>query len=116
MARSRLHLPTRLKGAGIRRMATVRDAAFIDGMLNVILPRFLTSNSDTTNTPTPGFLDPQLGSVLGRCSFNALLPPAGMTTSSTMLVGRPATPGRCARRQAASKRLLLATSATQMTT
>eukprot|EP00873_Tetraselmis_striata_P004703 jgi/Tetstr1/424967/TSEL_001501.t1 len=28
-ARSRLHLPTRLKGAGIHRMATVRDAAFI---------------------------------------------------------------------------------------
>eukprot|EP00873_Tetraselmis_striata_P006493 jgi/Tetstr1/426757/TSEL_001694.t1 len=38
MARSRLHLPTRLKGAGIRRMATVRDAAFI-GSMNDILPR-----------------------------------------------------------------------------
>eukprot|EP00873_Tetraselmis_striata_P044075 jgi/Tetstr1/464339/TSEL_009135.t1 len=37
-ARSRLHLPTRLKGAGIRRMATVRDAAFI-GCMNAILPR-----------------------------------------------------------------------------
>eukprot|EP00873_Tetraselmis_striata_P017003 jgi/Tetstr1/437267/TSEL_025997.t1 len=36
-ARSRLHLPTRLKGAGIRRMATVRDAAFI-GCMNDILP------------------------------------------------------------------------------
>eukprot|EP00873_Tetraselmis_striata_P006542 jgi/Tetstr1/426806/TSEL_017021.t1 len=68
-ARSRLHLPTRLKGAGIRRMATVRDAAFI-GCMNAILPRFLTKNSGT-NTPTPGFFDPQLGSVLGRGSFNA---------------------------------------------
>eukprot|EP00873_Tetraselmis_striata_P018615 jgi/Tetstr1/438879/TSEL_027388.t1 len=38
MARSRLHLPTRLKGAGICRMATVRDAAFI-GCMNAILPR-----------------------------------------------------------------------------
>eukprot|EP00873_Tetraselmis_striata_P023392 jgi/Tetstr1/443656/TSEL_031649.t1 len=37
MARSRLHLPTRLKGAGIRRMATVRDAAFI-GCMDAILP------------------------------------------------------------------------------
>eukprot|EP00873_Tetraselmis_striata_P001906 jgi/Tetstr1/422170/TSEL_013023.t1 len=69
MARSRLHLPTRLKGAGIRRMATVRDAAFICCM-NAILPRSLTRNSGT-NTPTPGFFDPQLGSVLGRGSFNA---------------------------------------------
>eukprot|EP00873_Tetraselmis_striata_P041767 jgi/Tetstr1/462031/TSEL_007102.t1 len=69
-ARSRLHLPTRLRGgAGIRRMATVRDAAFI-GCMNAVLPRFLTRNSGT-NTPTPGFFDPQLGSVLGRGSFNA---------------------------------------------
>eukprot|EP00873_Tetraselmis_striata_P016686 jgi/Tetstr1/436950/TSEL_025722.t1 len=68
-ARSRLHLPTRLKGAGIRRMATVRDAAFV-GCMNAILPRFLTRNSGT-NTPTLGFFDPQLGSVLGRGSFNA---------------------------------------------
>eukprot|EP00873_Tetraselmis_striata_P025201 jgi/Tetstr1/445465/TSEL_033244.t1 len=58
-ARRRLHLPTRLKGPGIRRMATVRDAAFI-GCMNAILPRFLTRNSGT-NTPTPGFFDPQLG-------------------------------------------------------
>eukprot|EP00873_Tetraselmis_striata_P040693 jgi/Tetstr1/460957/TSEL_006109.t1 len=50
-------------------MATVRDAAFI-GCMNAILPRFLTRNSGT-NTPTPGFFDPQLGSVLGRGSFNA---------------------------------------------
>eukprot|EP00873_Tetraselmis_striata_P021363 jgi/Tetstr1/441627/TSEL_029854.t1 len=68
-ARIMLHPPTRLKGAGIRRMATVRDAAFI-GCMNAILPRFLTRNSGT-NTPTPGFFDPQLGSVLGRGSFNA---------------------------------------------
>eukprot|EP00873_Tetraselmis_striata_P019595 jgi/Tetstr1/439859/TSEL_028270.t1 len=68
-ARSRLHLPTRLKGVDIRRMATVRDAAFI-GCMNAILPRFTTKNSGT-NTPTPGFFDPQLGSVLGRGSFNA---------------------------------------------
>eukprot|EP00873_Tetraselmis_striata_P028391 jgi/Tetstr1/448655/TSEL_035898.t1 len=68
-ARSRLYLLTRLKGAGIRRMATVRDAAFI-GCMNAILPRFPTRNSGT-NTPTSGFFDPQLGSVLGRGSFNA---------------------------------------------
>eukprot|EP00873_Tetraselmis_striata_P016258 jgi/Tetstr1/436522/TSEL_025348.t1 len=68
MARNRLHLPTRLKGADIRRMATARDAAFL-GCVNDILPRFLTRNSDT-NTPTPGFFDPQLESVLGRGSFN----------------------------------------------
>eukprot|EP00873_Tetraselmis_striata_P025523 jgi/Tetstr1/445787/TSEL_033434.t1 len=37
-----------------------------------------------------------------------------MTTSSTMLMGRTATPRRCARPGAASKRLLLAISATQM--
>eukprot|EP00873_Tetraselmis_striata_P017496 jgi/Tetstr1/437760/TSEL_026414.t1 len=58
-ARSMLHLLTRLKGATIRRMSTVRDAAFIDCMHN-ILPRFLTRNSGT-NTSTPGFFDPQLG-------------------------------------------------------
>eukprot|EP00873_Tetraselmis_striata_P036946 jgi/Tetstr1/457210/TSEL_043858.t1 len=68
-ARNRLHLPTRLKGAGISRMATVRDATFI-GFMNAILPRFLTRNSGT-NTPTQGFFDPQPGSVLGRGSFNA---------------------------------------------
>eukprot|EP00873_Tetraselmis_striata_P033134 jgi/Tetstr1/453398/TSEL_040380.t1 len=56
-------------GAGIRRMATIRDAAFI-GCMNAILPRFLTRNSGT-NTPIPGFFDPQLGSVLGRGIFNA---------------------------------------------
>eukprot|EP00873_Tetraselmis_striata_P029895 jgi/Tetstr1/450159/TSEL_037201.t1 len=38
-ARSRLHLPTRLKGAGIRCMAAVRDAAFI-GCMNDILPSY----------------------------------------------------------------------------
>eukprot|EP00873_Tetraselmis_striata_P036648 jgi/Tetstr1/456912/TSEL_043582.t1 len=38
-ARSRLHLPTRLKGVGICRMATVRDAAFI-GCMNEILPSY----------------------------------------------------------------------------
>eukprot|EP00873_Tetraselmis_striata_P024390 jgi/Tetstr1/444654/TSEL_032502.t1 len=68
MARAccRLQLPIRLKGVGIRarRMASVRDAAFI-GCMNGILPRFLTRNSGT-NTPTPCFFDPQLGSVLGR--------------------------------------------------
>eukprot|EP00873_Tetraselmis_striata_P035506 jgi/Tetstr1/455770/TSEL_042567.t1 len=36
---SRLHLPTWMKGAGIRRMATVRDAAFI-GWLNALLPSY----------------------------------------------------------------------------
>eukprot|EP00873_Tetraselmis_striata_P014483 jgi/Tetstr1/434747/TSEL_023799.t1 len=68
-ARNMLHLPSRLKGAGIRRMATVRDAAFI-GCMNDIFPRFLTCWNSGTNTPTPGFFDPQLGSVLGRGSFN----------------------------------------------
>eukprot|EP00873_Tetraselmis_striata_P044806 jgi/Tetstr1/465070/TSEL_009798.t1 len=68
-ARSKLHLPTWLKGVGIRRMATVRDAAFI-GCMNDILPRLLTKNADT-NTPTLGFFDPQLESVLGRGSVNA---------------------------------------------
>eukprot|EP00873_Tetraselmis_striata_P002067 jgi/Tetstr1/422331/TSEL_013174.t1 len=58
-ARSGLHLPTQLNGVGIRRMATVRDAAFI-GRMNGILPGFLARNSDT-NTPTLGFFDPQLG-------------------------------------------------------
>eukprot|EP00873_Tetraselmis_striata_P009598 jgi/Tetstr1/429862/TSEL_019727.t2 len=38
-ARSMLHLPTRLKGAGIRRMATFRDAACI-GCMNEILPSY----------------------------------------------------------------------------
>eukprot|EP00873_Tetraselmis_striata_P012766 jgi/Tetstr1/433030/TSEL_022367.t1 len=69
-ARSRLHLATRLKGVGIRRMATVRDAAFIGCMNASILPRFLTRNSGI-NTPTARFFDPQLGSVLGRGSVNA---------------------------------------------
>eukprot|EP00873_Tetraselmis_striata_P009911 jgi/Tetstr1/430175/TSEL_020006.t1 len=55
-ARSRLHLPTRLKGAGIRRMATVRDAAFI-GCMNAILPRFLTRNSGTNHCmPAKGWI------------------------------------------------------------
>eukprot|EP00873_Tetraselmis_striata_P020525 jgi/Tetstr1/440789/TSEL_029097.t2 len=70
-ARTRLHLVhTRLKGAGIRRMATVRDAAFI-GCMNDSLPRFLIWNSGTNTPPTSGFFDPQLGSALGRGSFNA---------------------------------------------
>eukprot|EP00873_Tetraselmis_striata_P034677 jgi/Tetstr1/454941/TSEL_041802.t1 len=76
-ARSRLHLPPHwlkvgrhVPAHGIRRMATVRDAAFI-GCMNDILPRFFTRNSDT-NTPTHGFCDPQVESVLlGRGSFNA---------------------------------------------
>eukprot|EP00873_Tetraselmis_striata_P019821 jgi/Tetstr1/440085/TSEL_028443.t1 len=71
MARSRLHFPARLKTDGIRRMATVRDAAFI-GCMNDILPRFLCRNSNNTTTTTPGFFDPQLlESVLGRGCFNA---------------------------------------------
>eukprot|EP00873_Tetraselmis_striata_P021757 jgi/Tetstr1/442021/TSEL_030202.t1 len=71
-ARSRLRLPpfaSPLKRAGIRCMATIRDAAFT-GCMNDILPMFLTGNSDT-NTPTPSFFDPKLESVLGRGSFNA---------------------------------------------
>eukprot|EP00873_Tetraselmis_striata_P022658 jgi/Tetstr1/442922/TSEL_030984.t1 len=69
-ARSMLHFPSRLKGTGIRRMATVRGAAFI-GCMNVVLPRLLTRKSDS-NTPTHhGFFDTQLESVLGRGSFNA---------------------------------------------
>eukprot|EP00873_Tetraselmis_striata_P020614 jgi/Tetstr1/440878/TSEL_029150.t1 len=36
-ARSRLHLPTRLKGAGIRRLALVCDAAAFIGCMNDIL-------------------------------------------------------------------------------
>eukprot|EP00873_Tetraselmis_striata_P028557 jgi/Tetstr1/448821/TSEL_003789.t1 len=39
MALNMLHLPTRLKGASICRMATVRDAAFI-GCMNDILPSY----------------------------------------------------------------------------
>eukprot|EP00873_Tetraselmis_striata_P004265 jgi/Tetstr1/424529/TSEL_015057.t1 len=74
-ARIRLHLPTRLKGVGIRRMATVRDAAFI-GCMNAILPRFLTRNSGT-KTPTPGFFDPQLGE---RIMINQLDAASGMWT------------------------------------
>eukprot|EP00873_Tetraselmis_striata_P029642 jgi/Tetstr1/449906/TSEL_036961.t1 len=63
--------PMAAEGDGIRRMATVRDAAFI-GCMNAILPKFLTRNSGTNYTPTRGFFDyPQLGSVLGRGSFNA---------------------------------------------
>eukprot|EP00873_Tetraselmis_striata_P043659 jgi/Tetstr1/463923/TSEL_008730.t1 len=69
-AHRKLHLPTRLKDAGLRRMlATICDAAFI-GCMNDILPMFLTRNSDT-NTPTHNFFDPLLESVLGRSSFNA---------------------------------------------
>eukprot|EP00873_Tetraselmis_striata_P025596 jgi/Tetstr1/445860/TSEL_033500.t1 len=64
-----MHLLTRLKSAGICGMATVRDAVFIRRM-NDILSRFLTRNSDT-NTPTHGFFDPQLESLLGRGNFNA---------------------------------------------
>eukprot|EP00873_Tetraselmis_striata_P020418 jgi/Tetstr1/440682/TSEL_028990.t1 len=69
-ARNMLHLPTWLKGAGISAacMATVRDAAFI-GCMNDILPRLLMKNSDT-NTPTLGSFDPQLESVIGRGSCN----------------------------------------------
>eukprot|EP00873_Tetraselmis_striata_P008215 jgi/Tetstr1/428479/TSEL_018490.t1 len=108
MARSRLHLPTRLKGAGIRRMATVRDAAFV-GCMNAILPRLLISNSGT-NPPTPGFFDPQLGSVLGRGSFNAT---PSARRYDHFLNDAHGSDSR-ARRGAASKRLLLAISATQM--
>eukprot|EP00873_Tetraselmis_striata_P045217 jgi/Tetstr1/465481/TSEL_010165.t1 len=50
MARSRLHFPTGLKAAGIRRMATVRDAAaFIGGCINDILPMFLITILRTTS-------------------------------------------------------------------
>eukprot|EP00873_Tetraselmis_striata_P013642 jgi/Tetstr1/433906/TSEL_023086.t1 len=44
-ARSMLHLPTRLKGAGSRRMATVRDAAFI-GCMNAIPPSYAAAVRD----------------------------------------------------------------------
>eukprot|EP00873_Tetraselmis_striata_P037994 jgi/Tetstr1/458258/TSEL_044746.t1 len=54
------------RARSIRRMATVRDAAFISCM-NDILPRFITMNSGT-DTPTPGLFDPQLGPVLGSTS------------------------------------------------
>eukprot|EP00873_Tetraselmis_striata_P008170 jgi/Tetstr1/428434/TSEL_018448.t1 len=37
------------EGAGIRRMATVRDALFI-GWMNDILPKLLTRNSDTSTS------------------------------------------------------------------
>eukprot|EP00873_Tetraselmis_striata_P022113 jgi/Tetstr1/442377/TSEL_030503.t1 len=70
MARSMLHLPTQLKGVGIRRMHAVHVAAFNGCMNHGILPIFLSRNSDT-NTPTLGFFDPQLGSVPGRCNFSA---------------------------------------------
>eukprot|EP00873_Tetraselmis_striata_P027283 jgi/Tetstr1/447547/TSEL_034926.t1 len=44
MARNGLNLPiTRLKGAGIRRMATVRDAAYFIGCMNDILPSYATA-------------------------------------------------------------------------
>eukprot|EP00873_Tetraselmis_striata_P022823 jgi/Tetstr1/443087/TSEL_031143.t1 len=50
MVRSRLHFPTGLKAAGIRRMATVRDAAaFIGGCINDILPMFLITILRTTS-------------------------------------------------------------------
>eukprot|EP00873_Tetraselmis_striata_P041730 jgi/Tetstr1/461994/TSEL_007066.t1 len=114
-ARSRLHLPTRLKGVGIRRMANVRDAAFI-GCMNAILPnRILTRNSGT-DTPTPGFFDPQLGSVFGRGSFNATSSARQYDHFLNDAHGSNsyAADARCARRGAGSKRLLLAISATQM--
>eukprot|EP00873_Tetraselmis_striata_P021178 jgi/Tetstr1/441442/TSEL_029688.t1 len=43
-ARIMLHLPSRMKAAGIRRVATVRDAAFI-GCMNDILPSFNATSS-----------------------------------------------------------------------
>eukprot|EP00873_Tetraselmis_striata_P024115 jgi/Tetstr1/444379/TSEL_032269.t1 len=52
MARNGLRLPTRLKGDGIRRMATARYAAFI-GCMNDIHQRFLARNSDTNMPPLP---------------------------------------------------------------
>eukprot|EP00873_Tetraselmis_striata_P022179 jgi/Tetstr1/442443/TSEL_030567.t1 len=68
--------PMAAEGAGIRRMANVRDAAFI-GCMNAILPnRILTRNSGT-DTPTPGFFDPQLGE---RILFNQLDAALGMWT------------------------------------
>eukprot|EP00873_Tetraselmis_striata_P000478 jgi/Tetstr1/420742/TSEL_011819.t1 len=69
IARSRHHVPARFKGGSIRRMATVRDAAFL-GSINDVLSRFLTRNFDT-NTLTPSFFDSPLESILGRGSFNA---------------------------------------------
>eukprot|EP00873_Tetraselmis_striata_P019122 jgi/Tetstr1/439386/TSEL_027821.t1 len=57
-----LHLPTMLKGVDIRRMATVRDAAFI-GYMHDILPRVLITRNSDTNTPTHGFFDLHLESL-----------------------------------------------------
>eukprot|EP00873_Tetraselmis_striata_P041912 jgi/Tetstr1/462176/TSEL_007241.t1 len=59
-----------LNDAGVRHMAIVRDAAFIAGCMNAIVPGFLTRNSDT-KTPTSGFFHLQLESLLGRGSLTA---------------------------------------------
>eukprot|EP00873_Tetraselmis_striata_P018841 jgi/Tetstr1/439105/TSEL_002970.t1 len=67
-ARSRLHLPTWLKGAGIRRMATVPDAAFL-GCMNAILPRAAGGAGGEGSCVVVEQRATQ--SVLGRGSFNA---------------------------------------------
>eukprot|EP00873_Tetraselmis_striata_P046216 jgi/Tetstr1/466480/TSEL_010987.t1 len=52
-------------------VATLSEDAVAMALSRLHLPtRSLTRNSGT-NTPTPGFFDPQLGSVLRRGSFNA---------------------------------------------
>eukprot|EP00873_Tetraselmis_striata_P015486 jgi/Tetstr1/435750/TSEL_024645.t1 len=59
-----LHNPDPMAAEAV---ATLSEDAVAWARSRLHLP---TRNSDT-NTPTPSFFDPQLGSVLGRGSFNA---------------------------------------------
>ena len=67
-ARTRLFLPSRVKGVGLRRATAIIDAAFV-GAVNDSVPRFL-AVATSAGRSKPGFFDTQLTTVLGRGSFN----------------------------------------------
>ena len=64
----RLALPARLLGCGLRRTRTVASAAFV-GTLCRVVPMMLDRNVD--GHTRPGFLNAQLGGLLGAGSFDS---------------------------------------------
>jgi hypothetical protein len=67
ITQTRLNLPKRMYGLGIRRQETVNEAAWIGGML-LTLPRMIDSK-DSEGNITPGFMS-SLEPLLGAGSFD----------------------------------------------
>ena len=66
---SRLHLPVRLKGGGLRSSLCTTRAAF-GGSVTASSPRLVDNKDDTEGEVVPGFFDSQLSDCIGRGTFN----------------------------------------------